>query len=376
MGEGTSSKLTRAYSKLEEHICLAFLAPAACFWARFLSWHFIWDEWLYVRLAGHVLHDPLNPLPAGYYWVPHPPLLWYLLCLSLLLPRLAILATSALCLLAVFMAARRLYGRRAAAYAVAVVLSSWNYVAYSIVIFTDMAVASFMAISALAFLAWLEEQEDKLLLTSFVAYALASLTKYTAAPILALTYVAWLVARREWLSRPRLLRALTCFLAANLPLCLWACYLLESVEDIGALYLSIYWHGAFSMPSDLVFYARYTALTVGVPLALWLARARELDEKTKLVALYVFINLAFFSCLRTVLHVYQRYDRYLLPVAPVAAVASGGLVAKEKPRLRLLMAFAMLAYEILLVHMAWATFLHAPTWETIEEILRPPQEQG
>ena len=64
------------------------------------------------------------------------------------------------------------------------------------------------------------------------------------------------------------------------------------------------------------------------------------------------------------------------PVAPVAAVASGGLVAKEKPRLRLLMAFAMLAYEVFLVHMAWATFLCAPTWETVEEILRPPQEQG
>ena len=83
MGRGISSKPTRAYSRLEEHIYLAFLAPAACFWARFLSWHFIWDEWLYVRLAEHVLHEPLDPLPEGYRWVPPPPLLWYLLCLSL-----------------------------------------------------------------------------------------------------------------------------------------------------------------------------------------------------------------------------------------------------------------------------------------------------
>ena len=69
-------KLRKAYLK---YVFLAFLLPAVYLWASFITYHFIWDEWLYVPLADYVMKNPLDPLPSGYAWVPHSPMLWYMI---------------------------------------------------------------------------------------------------------------------------------------------------------------------------------------------------------------------------------------------------------------------------------------------------------
>jgi len=373
---GGTSKLEKAYLKIEKYIHLLFLVPAACFWARFINHHLIWDEWLYVALADGVLKDPLTPLPSDYAWVPHPPLLWYLICLFRPMPRLAILTTSIICLIATSLIARRLHGPLAAKYAIAALLASWNYITFSLVVFTDMVVASFMAVSALAFLAWLERRGDELLFISSIAYSLASLSKYTAVPILLSTFALWLLARRRRLERAEIVKAISSLVLANIPLVLWIYYLMGITGgNLIGYYSSVYKYEGMAILEDLAFYACYTLLSIGMPLLLWLKNVKKLGSQEKLIIAYVLINLLFFSSLRTVFHLYQIYDRYLLPINPLAALMSGKLLAmEEKTSLKASVVFLMFIYLGFLLLSAHGTFTCAPTYGSVEEILRPPHQ--
>ena len=377
MGQrGTRARLQdlrEAFERAEEYLFLSFLLPAVLFWAYFLNYHFIWDEWLYFELAEHVAQDPLDPLPEGYTWIPHPPLLWYLICPFRPVPRLAILLTSCLCLLAVYLTAKELYGRRAASYAVAATLASWNFIMYSIVLFTDMVMASFTSISALAFLLWLEKRREKHLLLACLAYALASLTKYTAIPVLLATFLLGFLISREELTARDVAKAVSGLALASIPVALWVHHISSTVGGgFLAYYSSIYRHEGITVLQDAVFYARYMALTIGVPLVLWVKDARKFDRKLSFLAAYVLVNFISLVLLRTVLSMYQIYDRYLLPVGPVAALISGKFISDEGEKVRAAVFTAMLGYTAFLIHQAYWSFVCAPTWKSIEEILRPP----
>jgi len=292
------------------------------------------------------------------------------------MPRLAILTTSIICLIATSLIARKLHGPLAAKYAIAALLASWNYITFSLVVFTDMVVASFMAVSALAFLAWLERRGDELLFISSIAYSLASLSKYTAVPILLSTFALWLLARRRRLERAEIVKAISSLVLANIPLALWIYYLMGITGgNLIGYYSSVYKYEGVAILEDLAFYACYTLLSIGMPLLLWLKNVKKLGSQEKLIIAYVLINLLFFSSLRTVFHLYQIYDRYLLPINPLAALMSGKLLAmEEKTSLKASVVFLMFIYLGFLLLSVHGTFTCAPTYGSVEEILRPPHQ--
>ncbi len=261
------------YERVEGYVHLVFLLPAVCLWMALLFHPLIWDEGLYVELAGRVAENPFAPLPSEYRWVPHPPPFWYMLLCRV--PGLPVLLTSAVCLLSTYWASRKLYGDLAARYSVAFTLASWNYVAYSLIVFPDMATASFATVSVLAFLLWLNERRDRYLLLSGVGYVLSSLSKYTSGTLLTLTFTAWLLMRRKGLDRVSLIKGLACILLVNLPLIAWLGHLLTLVgRDAYTYYSAIYNHRGFTLHCDVAYYTGVFALTLGPSLGLWL-KGRE-----------------------------------------------------------------------------------------------------
>ena len=341
------------YERVEGHVHLVFLLPAVCLWMALLFHPLIWDEGLYVELAGRVAENPFDPLPSGYRWVPHPPLFWYMLSPLRGVPRLPVLLTSAVCLLSTYWASRKLFGDLAARYSVAFTLASWNYVAYSLIVFPDMVTASFATVSVLALLVWLNERRDRYLLLSGVGYVLASLSKYTSGTLLTLTFTAWLLMRRKGLDRASLVKGLVCILLANLPLTAWLRHLSTLVgRDAYTYYSAVYNHQGFTLHYDVAYYVGIFALTLGPSLALWLKGARRFDGNMKLTAVYALVTLLFFSSMRSLLHLCQMYDRYLLPINAPAAVVSAKLASEEVVQNRVLIVGAAFLYLILLLYVA------------------------
>ena len=350
------SRVLRFYERVERRVHLVFLLPAACLWTALLFHPLIWDEGVYVDLAERVAENPFDPLPSGYRWVPHPPLFWYMLSPLRGVPRLPVLLTSAVCLLSTYWASKKLYGGLTARYAVVFTLASWNYVAYSLIVFPDMVTASFATVSVLAFLVWLNEGRDRYLFLSGVGYVLASLSKYTSSVFLTLTFVAWLLMRRKDLDRASLAKGLACIFLANLPLTAWLQHLSTLVgRDAYTYYSAIYNHRGFTLYCDVAYYTGVFALALGPSLALWLKEARRFDGNMKLMAVYALITLLFFSSLRSLFHFCQRYDRYLLPVNAAVAMVSAKLALEESVRNRVLVVGATLVYFACLLYVA--TFL-------------------
>ena len=132
----------------------------------------IWDEWVYLELADHALSSPLNPFHPMLGWVPHPPLLWYLMAAFHPMPRMAPLLVSAICIGFLFYACKRLYGMEVARLSVAVLVSTLSYLLYSVIMFPDGPVMTFMSMAVLSFLCWTKLRDQRFLWCSGLGLAL------------------------------------------------------------------------------------------------------------------------------------------------------------------------------------------------------------
>lgn len=164
--------------------CVLFVSP-------------IWDEWVYLELADHALSSPFKPFDPMLGWVPHPPLLWYLLAALRSVPRMAPLLISTLGIFFLFYVCKRMYGTEVGRLSVAVLVSTVSYLLYSVITFPDGPVMTFMSMVVLSFLCWIKTEDRKFLWFSGLGLALASMTDYTSIPILSATLLVWLIILRK-----------------------------------------------------------------------------------------------------------------------------------------------------------------------------------
>lgn len=266
--------------------------------------------------------------------------MWYLVAVFLPVPRLAPLVTSIFCICFLFYACRRLYGGDVAKLASAVLVSTGSYLLFSLVIFPDGPVMDFMAVSALSFLCWIKLQEHKFLFSMGFGLALATMSDYTAVPILAVTFLIWLVILRKSFNWSRFFKLVGVVSAALLPLLLWVYSLSRTYGNIAYHYSSVYDLFADNMllrlALNVIYFAPYVVLLGGFPLIAWI-RKPSFDLDSKLLLTYSAAVFTFFLFI-TPLYAYAHppYNRYLLPIIPVLTVVSARSLAKEKLHARFL----------------------------------------
>lgn len=321
-----------------------------------------WDEKVYLDFR----YFPLNA-----YWVPHPPLLWYLLAVFSLIPRMAILMCSLVSMLFLFYACKRLYGVKIAGLAVAILAANWLYMLLgSLVIFTDGPVTAFMTISTISFLCWLKLDEQKFLLISGLGLALATITKYTAAPIILATSFIWLIAVGKRLERAKVLKMLGVAAISLLPLVYWIYLLYKTFGNFVSYYSTVYdifpsislltifsplhsasFHVRSYLPLfafNIGYYAVWTFVLANFPLISWV-RQRQFDFDSKLLLAYIVVIFILFV-------VIQKQDignfRYILPMAPSLAIISAKNMVKEKMWLRFSILFVQFLCASIITYVA------------------------
>jgi len=228
----------------------------------------------------------------------------------------------------------------------------------SLVIFTDGPVTAFMTISIISFLCWLKLGEQKFLLISGLGLALASLTKYTAAPIILAISIIWLTSFEKSLERAKILKMLGVVVVSLLPLAVWFYALYRAQGDFVGYYSSLYnpfpstnllntfstlhfvpFHLRSFLPTfafNIGYYAVWTFVLANFSLISWM-RQREFDLDSKLLLVYMAIIFLLFAII-------NKQDignfRYVLPMAPSIAIISAKNMVKEKAWLRFLIIFA------------------------------------
>lgn len=319
-----------------------------------------WDEYIYLNFV----YFPLSPP----YWVPHPPLLWYLLAVFSLIPRLAVLMTSVIGILFLYYTCRRLYGSGIARLAVAILATNWLYVLLgSLVMFTDGPVTAFMTISTISFLCWLKLNEQKFLLISGLGLALASLTKYTAAPIILGTSLVWLIFLGKRFERAKIFKMFGVATVSLLPLVAWSYLLYQKVGNfvsyystLGNLFPSTSLLAIFLQPNfaplhlrsyiplsafNFGFYAGCFLALANVSLIPWV-RQRQFDIDSKLLLAYITIILLPFVIIS------KQDFRYVLPIAPPLAIISAKNIEKEKMWMRFLIMFTQFLCAAIVTYVA------------------------
>ena len=289
----------------------------------------IWDEWVYLQLAA----SPFDQSQSLLSWVPHPPLLWCLLAIFSPAPRIAILFPSTLCICFLFYVCRRLYGNEVANLSVVVLISNWLYMLLSLVMFTDGPVAAFMTLSVLSFLCWEKLEDQKFLWLNGVGLALASMTKYTAVPILLLTFIVWLIVLRRSFNWFKVFKLFGVTVVSLLPLGVWIYSLSKLYGNIAfhySLVNNLFPEGLLStLTANLIYYAPWLLLLWGLPLISW-NRRRLFDLDSKLLLIYLAVIFFFFMPINV------RQFRYFLPMIPAMTVISARSLVKEKVSTRFL----------------------------------------
>lgn len=328
-----------------------------------------WDEYVYLNFY----HFPLNP--TG-HWVPHPPLIWYLLAVFSPVPRITILMCSAVNMLFLFYACKRLYGAEVAGLAVAILATNWLYMLLgSLIMFTDGPVTAFMSISTIAFLCWLKLSEKKFLLISGLGLALASVTKYTAAPIILATSIIWLLVLEPHVISNKVLKTLEVFAVSLLPLLLWFVALYQKYGNFFGYYSTLYnplpstnlfsvlvplhfspFHLRSYLPLvafNIGYYAFWTIALASVSLIPWI-RKHQFDLDSKLLLAHMMVIFVAFV-------VFNKQDpgnfRYVLPMAPSIAIISAKNMIREEEWRRFLVLFAQFLCASIIAYLALSLYI-------------------
>jgi len=274
-------------------------------------------------------------------------------------------------MLFLFYACKRLYGAKIAGLAVAVLAANWLYMLLgSLVIFTDGPVTAFMTISTISFLCWLKLDEQKFLLISGLGLALASITKYTAAPIILATSFIWLIAVGKRLGRAKILKMLAVAAISLLPLVYWIYLFYKTFGNVVDYYSTMYdlfpsislltifsslhsapFHVRSYLPLfafNIGYYAVWTFVLANFPIISWV-RQRQFDFDSKLLLAYIVVIFILFV-------VIQKQDignfRYILPMAPSLAIISAKNMVKEKMWLRFSILFMQFLCASIITYVA------------------------
>jgi len=314
-----------------------------------------WDEDIYLGLANNVLLNPLNPWQYSSYLkllgqsVPSPPLLWYLVALFYPLPRIAPLLVSTLAVVYLFYASKRLYGGEVAGLAAAAAVTNWLFMICSFIVFVDGPVSAFMGIAVVSFLCWANLKEKKFLLFCGLSVALASITRYTAAPILLVTFLIWLILLRKKFNKSDVLQLLSIVAISLIPLAYWihqfSRFYGNPLFHYGARY-ELFPSGNLVFPLlNIAYYLPWAVTLVELQWITWF-RQRQFDSNSKLIFIYAVIVFGFFSLLNA-----QQF-RYLLPLVPPLSIVSAINLVREKPSVRFSILFAQFVIGVVITLVA------------------------
>jgi len=332
---GLSARGAAVKSLLHRYFHLIFIGAFFTLAGCLLRAPPIWDEGVYLQLAAHALSSPLNPFHPWLSWVPHPPLSWYLLAVFNRVPRMAPLLTSTLCIVFLFYVCRRLYDSEVAKLSAALLVSTQSYLLYSLVTFPDGPLMAFMALSVLSFLCWARSGEQRFLWFCGLGLSLASLTKYTAVPILLVTFIVWLTILRNF-SLFKVIKLSGVIAVSLLPLAFWVYGLSRFYGSIVYHYSSVFdlfVHSPKHLATNLTWFSLYLFLLGGVPLISW-ARKRPFDLDSKLLLIYSAAIFSFFVVITPEKKADVFANRYSLPMAPALTVISARSLEREKPPVR------------------------------------------
>jgi len=310
-------------------IVTSYLSVVSPLWA---------DENVYLELAQLVLIDSLRPINENTLrmlsWVPHPPFGWYLFAAFSFMPRIASVLTSALCVFFLYHVSKKLCGEGIAKLSTVSLISTWGYMLYSAVAHLDGPLTAFMTISVLSFLAWIRLEDYKYLIFCGLSLGVASLTKYTAAPILLGTFIIWLLLRKRKLNLSMFFKTIVILTVSLIPVALWAYSLSQVYGDFVGHYSEIYDffpRDPHQIIINLVVYFVNALLLCGFPLLSWV-RKRPFDFESRLLLIYSAFLFVFFVLLTPMKAIiYPAQNRYLLPMVPATAVISAKSLIKEKP---------------------------------------------
>ncbi|HVW29101.1 MAG TPA: glycosyltransferase family 39 protein [Polyangiaceae bacterium] len=252
-----------------------------------------------------------------------------------------------------FFTARRLFGAAAGLVAAALVLGRDDFVFCSVLGADDVGAAFFALLSLYCFLRTEPPSDRRWIFATGVACALASLQKMTG-PFLPLALAAVLLLRRR--EEPATAASRRDWLFAAIPVGVaFSLYVFRNVEAYGALgspYGWLEWFGKDSFPAYFAYYpkpftilsawrklgyARVAELTmdqvravgtfvltdpvfaVGLPSLVWLSKR---TPRFALTSLSFGAGILFLVCVA-----HHLEARYLAPLTPLCAVATGGLAA-------------------------------------------------
>jgi 4-amino-4-deoxy-L-arabinose transferase-like glycosyltransferase len=270
-----------------------------------------------------------------------------------------------------FYACKRLYGEKIARLTVAILAANWLYMLLgSLVMFTDGPMTAFMTISTISFLCWLKLDEQKFLLISGLGLALASLTKYTAAPIILATSFLWLLFSGKRLRLGKISKMLGVATVSLVPLVYWIYIVYQEcgnfVDQYSALYdlfpstspltifsplSSVPFHLRSYLPIfafNIGYYAVWTIVLANYSLIHWV-RQRQFDFDSKLLLANIAVIFCFFLIINK-----QDFGnfRYVLPMIPPLAIITAKNTVKEKTWLSFLIIFTQFLFASIITYVA------------------------
>jgi 4-amino-4-deoxy-L-arabinose transferase-like glycosyltransferase len=330
--------------------------------APLLALPYFWDEAGYFIPAARDLLLTGDPVPTTTLSNAHPPLVmawlalaWKLFGYSFLVTRAAMLVFAALALAAVFRLAERLGGRELAVAAAACTAVYPVFFAQSSLAHLDMAAAAFTLWAMLRYL-------EGCRLACVALFALAALAKETAI-VAPFVLFAWeVIASRKWpsLAAPsaRSLQSSAALLLAAVPLAAWFGYhyartgyafgnpefvhynLLATLHParIGLAALRRLW--------QLFGYMNLFVLTAAAAVAWGMRRRSRSATAAPRVELATFAVLAAAYVVMLSVLGGAVLARYMLPVTPLAIVASLWMVQQEVRRWKLVVAAVLLSFAV------------------------------
>jgi len=279
-------------------------------------------------------HDWITPTLGGVPWLEKPPLYYWEAIIAYKLfgvsdwaARLPSVLDAFLLVLAVYLLSRRIRPQIALDAALMVATTA-GVTGFARAASMDMPLASTFAIAMLAWYAWLETQDRKYLVMSYVFLALATLAKGPVAPFLAIAIIAVFAATQrsaQSISRTVWAPGIVLFCVIALP---W--YLLVQIRNpqffhefivehnLARFGTNLYHHPEpfwYYVPVSLIAWVPWSAFVVaGIASGVRQWQKRALDKMQCFLLIWTVVILFFFSVSRS------KLPGYILPAIPAGAI--------------------------------------------------------
>lgn len=161
-------------------VSIMALINAIAFLILYLHRYYFWDEILYAWLASEVLKNPFLIIhPKVAWWVPHPPLFWYYLALTWILPiRFAVFLLNFSLIVGLLFLVRRWSSEYDVFLAFGLLFTNSVVVMYSITIFNDLPGNLLSVMTFFAYEIYKKEKNKKFMVLTIILLTLTGYMRY------------------------------------------------------------------------------------------------------------------------------------------------------------------------------------------------------